>query len=86
VRQELTNLQPFSMFSAVIFVTAGVGLYFYFRYEKERMERLRITEATKGVGKPKVGGPFELVDHDGKPWKSTEKMDGKYALVRPSVS
>lgn len=70
------------MLSAALFISAGVGLYFYFRYEKERMERKRIAEATKGVGKPKVGGHFELIDQDGQPWKSSEKMDGKYSLVR----
>lgn len=49
------------------------------------MERKRIAEATKGVGKPKVGGPFELIDHDGQSFTS-EDMKGKYALVGPSPS
>lgn len=58
----------------------GAGLVVYFRYEKERMERQRIAEQTKGVGRPKVGGPFELVDQNGKKFTS-EDMKGKYALV-----
>jgi protein SCO1/2 len=45
------------------------------------MERKRVAEATKGVGRPKVGGKFELVDHNGKPF-TDENMKGKYALVR----
>ena len=45
------------------------------------MERKRIAEAAKGVGKPKVGGPFELVDQEGQKW-SSEKMKGKFTLVR----
>ena len=53
---------------------------FYFRYEKARMERKRIAEAAKGVGKPKVGGKFELLDQDGKPF-SSEDMKGKFTLV-----
>ena len=53
---------------------------FYFRYEKARMERKRIAEAAKGVGKPKVGGKFELLDQDGKPF-SSEDMRGKFTLV-----
>ena len=69
------------MISAAVFVGAGFGLYYYFRWEKERMERKRIAEATKGVGRPKVGGPFELTDQDGKVWRSSEKMQGKYSLV-----
>jgi len=44
------------------------------------MERKRVAEAAKGVGKPKVGGPFELVDQHGKPF-SDRDMKGKYALV-----
>lgn len=46
------------------------------------MQRKRIAEAAKGVGRPKVGGTFELVDQNGKPFTS-EMMKGKYSLVRP---
>ena len=48
--------------------------------EKARMERKRITEATKGIGKPKVGGPFELIDHHGRPFTDRD-LRGKYSLV-----
>lgn len=58
----------------------------YFRSEKERMHRQRITEASKGVGKPKVGGMFELVDQDGKVWKSEEEMKGKFGLVSDEIA
>lgn len=49
------------------------------------MERKRIAEATKGVGKPKVGGPFELIDQHRNPF-SSEDMKGKYALVSYSMA
>jgi protein SCO1/2 len=55
-------------------------MYAYFTYEKERMARKRIADQTKGIGKPKVGGPFALVDHNGKVF-TNEDMAGKYALV-----
>lgn len=45
------------------------------------MERKRIADAAKGVGKPKVGGPFELVDQKGGAFSDTD-LKGKYALVR----
>jgi protein SCO1/2 len=45
------------------------------------MERLRIAEAAKGVGKPKVGGPFALLDQNGKIFDSERDMKGRYALV-----
>jgi protein SCO1 len=44
------------------------------------MERKRVAEATKGIGRPKVGGPFELVDTEGKPF-THENLKGRYALV-----
>jgi protein SCO1/2 len=44
------------------------------------MQRKRIAEATKGIGKPKVGGPFELIDQNGDAFTS-EDMKGRYALV-----
>ena len=44
------------------------------------MERKRIAEATKGVGRPKVGGHFELIDQDGRAWDS-DNMKGKFSLV-----
>ena len=52
----------------------------YFEHEKDRVKRKRVAEAAKGVGRPKVGGPFELIDHNGKPFTS-EMMKGKYSLV-----
>lgn len=56
----------------------------YFEFEKERMQRKRIADATKGVGKPKVGGPFELIDQNGNAFTS-EDMKGRYALVRRAI-
>ena len=55
-------------------------MIFYFRYEKARLERQRIAEASKGVGKPKVGGPFELIDQEGRKF-TDEDMKGGYSLV-----
>ncbi|KAL8694246.1 MAG: hypothetical protein Q9218_001072 [Villophora microphyllina] len=71
---------PFSLRSAVLFLTAGAGLIFYFRYEKERLERKKIAEQAKGIGKPKVGGKFELVDQDGRAW-SEQNLKGGFTLV-----
>ncbi|KAI9883391.1 MAG: hypothetical protein M1823_004842 [Watsoniomyces obsoletus] len=48
--------------------------------EKARIERKRVAEATKGIGKPKVGGSFDLVDQDGQRF-TQENLKGKYALV-----
>ncbi|CZT01944.1 probable Sco1 protein [Rhynchosporium graminicola] len=71
---------PFSALAGVLFLASGAGLIFYFRYEKARMERKRVAEAAKGVGRPKVGGPFQLLDQKGEVW-GDEKMRGRYSLV-----
>jgi hypothetical protein len=65
----------------LLFLGTGAGMAVFFRYEKARMERRRIAEASKGVGKPKVGGPFELVDQDGRGWDSEVEMRGRFGLV-----
>ncbi|KAI3544315.1 SCO1/SenC [Colletotrichum filicis] len=71
---------PFSWKAGLLFVGTGVGLTWYFEAEKQRMERKRIAEATKGMGRPKVGGQFELTDQNGNKFTS-EDMKGRYALV-----
>lgn len=57
---------------------------FYFRNEKARLDRQRIAEFSKGVGKPKIGGKFELVDQEGNPF-TDEDLKGGYSLVRISL-
>jgi hypothetical protein len=44
------------------------------------LERKRIAEQTKGIGRPKVGGPFDLIDHNGNPFTDKD-LKGKYSLV-----
>ncbi|KAI5845940.1 SCO1/SenC-domain-containing protein [Tricharina praecox] len=72
---------PFSWKAGLLFVASGVGLAFYFRMEKERMARKKIAELSKGVGRPKVGGPVTgFVDQNGKVREDAE-FAGKYRLV-----
>lgn len=56
----------------------------YFRYEKARLERKRVAEMSKGVGKPRVGGPFVLKDLEGREF-TDENLKGKYSFVRLSL-
>lgn len=76
---------PFSWKAGLLFVLASGGLVWYFEHEKQRMHRKRIAEATKGVGRPKVGGDFELVDQEGRPFSSAD-LKGRYSLVSVSLS
>jgi protein SCO1 len=63
-----------------LFVGTGAIMIVYFQYEKKRLERKRIVEMSKGYGKPKVGGPFNLRDVDGKEYTEKDLL-GKYTLV-----
>ncbi|KUJ13998.1 protein sco1 [Mollisia scopiformis] len=71
---------PFSLLAGTLFLSSGLGLVLYFRHEKSRMERRRVAEASKGVGRPKVGGPFSLLTQEGKPF-SEQEMRGRWSLV-----
>ncbi|KAL2008991.1 hypothetical protein VTN00DRAFT_7185 [Thermoascus crustaceus] len=71
---------PFSWKAALLFVITGISMIVYFKYEKARLERKRITEMSKGIGKPKVGGPFVLKDLDGREF-TEERLKGKYSFV-----
>lgn len=44
------------------------------------MERKRVAEASKGVGRPKVGGRFELKDHEGRIF-TDQDLKGRFTLV-----
>lgn len=44
------------------------------------MQRKRVAEATKGVGRPKVGGPFELLDQNGRMVTDAD-LKGHHSLV-----
>ena len=72
---------PFSWKAALLFVLTGGGMIVYFRVEKERLERKRIAEMSKGVGRPKVGGPFVLRDLNGEVF-TEEALKGRYSFVR----
>ncbi|KAI9374070.1 SCO1/SenC-domain-containing protein [Aspergillus egyptiacus] len=75
-----TATGPFSWKAALLFVLTGAGMIVYFRVEKERLERKRIAEMSKGVGKPKVGGPFVLKDLEGRVF-TEEDLKGRYSFV-----
>lgn len=66
--------------SVGLFVISGVALLSYYYLEKERLRLRKEADNEQGYGKPLVGGPFCLVDHDGCP--VTEKsFSGKYMLI-----
>ena len=82
---QLIHIQPLSVTAVLVFFGTGFGMIFYFRTEKERLERQRIADASKGLGRPKVGGRFELLNQEGKTFTS-EDMKGRFSLVSGILS
>ncbi|KAK4342728.1 hypothetical protein RND71_038544 [Anisodus tanguticus] len=76
---------PVSWMSFFLLVCTGAGLVYYYDREKRRhIEDITnaSTSAKEGpsVGKAAIGGPFSLIDHNGKP--VTEKdFFGKWTVV-----
>lgn len=66
--------------SFLLFLTVGAGLTYLFRSEKEKLQLRKEAEANRGVGKPLIGGPFNLITENGEPF--TEKnLLGKFSII-----
>ncbi|MCD7455983.1 hypothetical protein HAX54_030376 [Datura stramonium] len=76
---------PVSWMSFFLLICTGAGLVYYYDREKKRHieEITNASTAVKqgpSVGKAAIGGPFSLIDHNGKP--VTEKdFFGKWTVV-----
>ncbi|CDK27301.1 unnamed protein product [Kuraishia capsulata CBS 1993] len=64
----------------VLFLVVGAGLTYFFKQEKKRLEIQREAETNRGMGKPLIGGDFNLVDHNGNPF-TQEKLKGKFSVL-----
>lgn len=52
--------------AVVVLVVLGGAFTYWFTSEKEKLRIQKEVESKRGVGKPLIGGPFNLVDDDGK--------------------
>ncbi|KAI0719217.1 SCO1 protein [Fomitopsis betulina] len=67
--------------AAALFIVTGVALYFYFDYEKQKLQEQKQKElADKQVGRPHVGGAFSLSTHENKPFTDKDLL-GKWNLI-----
>lgn len=69
-----------SRIGAGLFVASGALLLGYFQYQKAQIQEQKEIAKNEGFGKPKVGGPFALVDYDGK-LVTDKTYRGKYMLI-----
>ncbi|MCI4385082.1 hypothetical protein PGIGA_G00046300 [Pangasianodon gigas] len=56
--------------------TLLLGMKYFKKEKEEKFER----ERTKSLGKPALGGPFSLIDHNNKPSKSEDYL-GQWVLI-----
>ncbi|XP_056107707.1 protein SCO1 homolog, mitochondrial [Rhinichthys klamathensis goyatoka] len=71
---------PVTWKSLAITFALGGGLLLGMKYFKREKEEMIEKERTKSMGKPALGGPFSLVDHNNKPTKSEDFL-GQWLLI-----
>jgi len=68
----------------LLFASAGVGVTYYYLQEKEKTSQEQQDRAkerqTMSVGKPRIGGPFSLIDENGVR-RTNKDFLGKFMLV-----
>ncbi|XP_028842350.1 protein SCO1 homolog, mitochondrial [Denticeps clupeoides] len=64
---------------AITFSIGGVLLAAMKFFKKEKEEKIE-QERTRSLGQPALGGPFSLVDHEGKP-RTSEDFLGQWVLI-----
>jgi protein SCO1/2 len=80
-REDEQKKQPHGFMSwtnVAVTCAVGAGLIGYYKYEYQNSQRR--TKRVESVGKPMVGGPFELIDLNKKVVKSSDFL-GQYMLI-----
>ncbi|ORY87770.1 SCO1/SenC-domain-containing protein [Protomyces lactucae-debilis] len=78
--KEKARVGPFSVTSAALFVATALILGLYFNSERKRVKVQQAMESQKPVGKPRIGGPYSLIDHNGKGVSEKDYL-GLYTLI-----
>ncbi|ODV83212.1 hypothetical protein CANARDRAFT_9788 [[Candida] arabinofermentans NRRL YB-2248] len=64
----------------VIFVIIGCGLTWVFTNEKKKLALRKEADKNRGIGKPLIGGPFNLIDTNGDSFTNDE-LKGKFSII-----
>jgi len=80
VRREGGPGSPVTWKSAVVLLSVGAAMVWYVRVTRQEQEEVRDREKKKSVGMPAIGGPFELLDQDGKTVTQDDFL-GKWLLL-----
>ncbi|KAK9805831.1 hypothetical protein WJX73_005158 [Symbiochloris irregularis] len=74
-----TSRGPVSYTSLALTLATGMGLLYVYRMERERKLKALLSQ-TEQAGTAAIGGPFELVDQNGRAFGSKDLL-GKFALL-----
>lgn len=66
--------------SLALFVVVGVGMTWLFNDQKKKLELRREAEANRGMGKPLIGGPFNLIDENGNKFTDAN-LKGQWSII-----
>ncbi|EPY49454.1 copper chaperone Sco1 [Schizosaccharomyces cryophilus OY26] len=69
-----------SVRAAAVAAVTSVGLYFYLQSEKQKALESKKEKALSTVGRPKLGGPFSLLNHRGER-VTDEDFKGKFSII-----
>ena len=70
-------VQPATWGSVAFLIFVGGGAVIYYRYQQDKLQN---TVRVETIGKPLLGGPFNLTDDSGQR-VSSDTMKGKYVLL-----
>jgi len=70
---------PIGWISVILTMGVGGALVWFYKSEKDRLLRER-AENVHGAGMPHIGGPFALLDAEGKT-RTNQEFEGKFMLV-----
>ncbi|ODV81112.1 putative cytochrome C oxidase assembly protein [Suhomyces tanzawaensis NRRL Y-17324] len=79
-----SNSIEFASWKAVcMLIVVGGGFTYWFSKEKERLRLQKEVESKRGYGKPLIGGPFNLVDHNNQPFtqENLKNDQKKFSIV-----
>ncbi|KAG2487736.1 hypothetical protein HYH03_013734 [Edaphochlamys debaryana] len=75
-----SNVAPVSMRTLILALMAGAGITYATRvYTDEKLQKSSV-QSQQVVGQASVGGPFELIDQDGKKFTDRD-LRGEFALL-----
>lgn len=69
--------------AVVVLIVLGGAATYYFSKEKEKLRIQREVESRRGHGKPLIGGNFNLIDTEGKPFtqENLKNDDKKFSII-----